>query len=107
MAFVFFQVVRALVSQAIQQVTQLIQKATDIGKVLDGNAKNLASAWKGADYDNFMADHQRKVAAGFANILNIFGGFNSNLDKARQIVDECERKNRATVKKLIDVFGAI
>jgi hypothetical protein len=107
MAFIFFQVVRALVQQAMQQAQQLIQRTMDVGKVLDGNAKNLASAWKGGDYDQFMVDHQRKVVAGFANLTNIFGGFISNLDRARQIVDDCERKNKATVGKLRDVFNSI
>jgi hypothetical protein len=104
---VFFQVVRALVQQAIQQVTKLLQQTTEIGKVLDNNAQMVQSAWIGGDAEQYLADHKRKVTAGFANVLNIFGGFNGNLQRATQLVDECERKTRSIVSKLGDEFKAI
>jgi hypothetical protein len=107
MSFVFFQVVRALVQQAMSQVQQLLQKTTEVGKVLDQNAKAVQTAWIGGDAEQMLADHQRKITTGFANVCNIFSGFNSNLTRAVQIVDECERKCKSIVSKLGDEFRAI
>lgn len=102
-----FFFIRNPVADVMSSVTQQQGIVQDTLDTLKSMVPQVISNWEGTDATEFNADFVRKVVPAELELIAAFAGFNLNLTKATNVVDQADQQVKGMAEGLGDVFGQI
>jgi len=103
------QLARRVVETVINQVTQQVNIVGDqVNDPIEGYLNQIMSGvWVGDDADAFVNEVRSRVLPEIAEILQVVGNINLNINSAAEIVEQADQQVEALVDDLSNTLSQV